>query len=54
MIERECPKTAMLKVCRLTYVLIDELVKDKDQKEECFKLVDKAVEEIHGKRENRT
>ena len=45
--EREPNKRdTMLKVCRLTYMLIDELVENEEQREDYFKLIDKAIEEL--------
>ena len=39
-------RESMLKVCRLTYMLIDELVENEEQKEKNLKTVDRAVEEL--------
>ena len=53
--EREPNKRdTILEVCRLAYMLIDELVENEEQREKFFKLVDKAVEELHEKRTDTT
>ena len=41
-------KKDILKLCRLTYMLIDELVENEIQKEEYLELVDKIVEKNNG------
>ena len=51
--EREQPRDIMLEICRLTYMLIDELVENEEQRERFFKLVDKATEELHEDREKK-
>ncbi len=43
-------RETMLKVCRLTYMLIDELVENEEQREKYLELVDKATEELHEDR----
>jgi len=44
----EPSKDIMLKVCRLTYMLIDNFIENEEQREELFELVDKATEELQG------
>jgi hypothetical protein len=41
-------KEVTLRLCRLTYMLINELVENEEQRKEHLGLVDKVVERVNG------
>ena len=43
-------RESMLAVCRLAYMLIDELVENEEQREKNLKTVEKVVNELNDKR----